>query len=279
MRAMRVKVKTQFFIKKSKPSANGKLPVYFRIRCNFQVVEIATGRGINLEDWDRHLRRSKAKNEEAIILNNFLDDIENEIRRYINYLIENGEEVNVFVLKKKLSGETENHKMLLHVFRENNELMKQELGYKYSQSTFGQYQVTYKRLKEFVRKRYMRNDVEIEKLDISFIRNFDIYLRTNYKLKANTVAKSLKQLIKVVRYAMEMRYVHINPFAGYKITYNKSDRGFLTPAELSRFELTLLNSKRLERVRDVFVFVCYTGLAFKDLERMNRSFILMEKIG
>ncbi len=91
-----------------------------------------TGRRINLEDWDRLLRRSKAKNEEAIILNNFLDDIENKIRRYINCLIKNGEEVNVFILKKKLNGETESHKMLLHVFRENNELIKQELGYKYS---------------------------------------------------------------------------------------------------------------------------------------------------
>ncbi|MDD2382144.1 MAG: site-specific integrase [Mariniphaga sp.] len=270
---MKVKVKTQFFIKKSKPSVNGKVPIYFRIRCRSQVVEVATGRGINQREWDKLLRRSNAKTEEAAILNNFLDDIENEIRRYINYLIENGEDVNVFVLKKKLKGETENHKMLLHVFQENNELIKQELGYKYSQSTVNQYEVTYKRLKEFIRKRYLRNDMEIDKLDISFIRNFDIYLRTKYQLKANTIAKCLKQLNKVVRYAIDLRYVNMNPFAGYKITYNKTDRGYLTPAELLRLEETDLNSRRLDRVRDVFVFVCYTGLAYKDLERFNKSFI------
>lgn len=228
---------------------------------------------MNLEDWDRLLRRSKANNEEACILNNFLDDIENDIRRYINYLIENGEDINVHVLKKKINGEMENHKMLLYVFKENNELSKQELGYKYSQSTISQYEVTCKRLEEFIRRRYGRPDMEIEKLDISFIRDFDIYLRTNYKIKANTIAKSLKQLIKVIRYAMDMRYIHVNPFVGYKITYNKTDRGFLSPAELLKLEEKVFESRRLERVRDVFVFVCYTGLAYKDLERMNKSFI------
>lgn len=270
---MKTKVRTQFFIRKSVPMADGKLPIYFRIRCNSQMVEVSTGRGINLEDWDRLLRRSKADTEEAKILNDYLDDIENDIRRYINYLIETGEDVNVNILKKKLNGEADNHKMLIHVFKENNELIKQELGYNYSMSTFQQYEVTCSRLAEFIKKRYNRADMNIEKLDISFMRNFDVYLRTNYKIKANTIAKSLKQVNKVIRYAIEMRYVHSNPFNGYKIRYNKSDRGFLMPEELKRFEKIELKSKRLEKVRDVFVFVCYTGLAFKDLARMNKSFV------
>lgn len=270
---MKVKVRIQFFIRKNVPMANGLLPVYLRIRCGAQVAEMSTGRGIRLENWDRLLRRSNAGTEDAKILNDYLDDIENDLRRYINYLVENGDDVNVNVLKKKLYGEADNYKMLLHVFKENNELLRQELGYRYSLSTVQQYEVTCTRLAEFMRKRFGVSDMNIEKLDISFIRNFDNYLRLTYRIKPNTIAKCLKQVNKVIRYAIEMRYVNSNPFDGYKIKYNKSDRGYLSPQELKLLEEKVIKIRRLERVRDVFVFVCYTGLAFKDLSGLSRSYI------
>ena len=59
--------------------------------------------------------------------------------------------------------------------------------------------------------KFINNDIELEKLDINFIRRFEIYIRTSYQNGNNTTMRCLKQLKKVIHYAMELEYIKHDP--------------------------------------------------------------------
>ena len=108
---------------------------------------------------------------------------------------------------------------------------------------------------------------------MSFIRRYDIFLRTAYSVDHNTAMKYLKHLKKVIHFAMELGYIDRDPFFQYKTAYKEVNRGYLTADELKRIEEKEFRIKRLDQVRDVFVFVCYTGLSYSDLKKATTGSI------
>lgn len=66
-------------------------------------------------------------------------------------------------------------------------------------------------------------------------------------------------------------WIHIDPFANYKIRFKKTDRGYLTQDEINIIMRKKFASERLERVRDIFIFSCFTGLAYIDVKNLRQS--------
>jgi len=118
---------------------------------------------------------------------------------------------------------------------------------------------------------YECKDMVLTKLDLTFIRKFEIYLKTEFKIHHNTVMKHLKQLKKVIHFAMELGYLERDPFLNHKTAYKNVTRDFLTSDELNRYETHTFRIKRLDQVRDVFLFVCYTGLSYSNLKSLSRD--------
>ena len=158
---------------------------------------------------------------------------------------------------------------MVQVFEMNNSLIKQEEGQKYSRSTIDQYSTTLERLKVFLNKEYDSNDIALSSLDLLFIRRFEIYLKTKYEIVHNTAMKHLKQLKKVIHFAMLIGYMDRDPFFQHKTASKEVNRGYLTTDELSRIENHKFRIRRLEQVCDVFLFVCYTGLSYSDLKLLK----------
>jgi len=219
------------------------------------------------------LQRAIGRSESAKVLNEYLDALVNKVKRDFNVLLDKGYEISAPILRDVLTGKHKKEHMLIDVFEESNKLIKLEEGSKYVKTTISKYVTTLNRIKDFIRINYHKNDLVLDELDVNFIRRFEIYLRTEYQIGDSTTMKYLKNLKRVIHYAMEMGYIEIDPFRQYNTAYKPVNRGYLSAAELRILEEKNFKIKRLDRVRDVFV--CYTGLSYSDLKLLTPSVVLI----
>ncbi|MGQ1947530.1 site-specific integrase [Geofilum sp. OHC36d9] len=136
--------------------------------------------------------------------------------------------------------------------------------------TLKNYYTTEKYLKLYLNKRYKLSDYPLADLTLQFITDFEHFLRT-YKpldhhkpIGNNGVMKHLERFRKIVNMGARMEWLEKNPFTYYKLKFHKTTRAFLSAEELRSIEEKRLSIPRLNYVRNLFVFSCYTGLAYID---------------
>ena len=246
-----------------------------RITVNGDRSEFSVNRKIENQRWDAKTQRATGRSESAKTLNDYLDNIENQVKRNFNTLLDKQVEISSAIMRDMLIGKYLKENTLISIFEKNNELIKLEKGSKYSADTIKRYDISIERLRKFIQSEYKAKDIKLNDLNHIFIRRYDIFLRTEFKCEHNTSMKYLKHLKKVIHFAMEMNYIERDPFFQYKTAYKEVNRGCLTQDELMRIETHSFRIKRLERVRDVFVFVfvCYTGLSYSDLKILTPTSI------
>ena len=260
-----------FYLKKTKKNKAGESPIYLRITLNGQRAEVSIRRRINPVSWDARSQRPKGKSEKMRLLNNYMDELENKLNRYYNLAIQENQNITANYLKNILSGNDKNTKMLILVFEEYLKLLEREKGRKYTPKTVARYEHGLNHLKKYLKMEYGQEDIEFGKLNIQFIRKFDVYLQIENDYHPNTVIKYLKILKSVINAAISFGYMDRNPFQGYSTTYRASHRKYLSKYELNAIETKMLTNERLERVRDVFIFICYTGISYFDLINLTTN--------
>ncbi len=105
--------------------------------------------------------------------------------------------------------------------------------------------------------------------NIGVVKDFELFLLSEANCSVNTATKKLKTLKTIVLYAQAHNYMTINPFQGYKYQNTPVDRGFLTGEEILQIADKDLGIERLELVRDIFIFSCFTGLAYIDVANLR----------
>lgn len=259
------KVTCLFYLVRSKERSDKRCPLYLRVTINSERSGISLGKFIDPLMWDDVSQTAIGKSDEARELNGYLTSLRATIQRIQLLYMERNQLLTAELLKEELTGKPEQEKTFLVVFEENNRYVEENIGAMFSELTVSQYKRTKQRLEVFLQEKYNRNDIPLSLLDRKFILQFDSFLRTKYGLTHNTVMKHLKQVKRVIHMAMSFGYMDKDPFDGHKTTYKETNRGFLTMDDLDRLVSHEFNIKRLDVVRDIFVFACYTGLSYSDL--------------
>jgi integrase/recombinase XerD len=96
-------------------------------------------------------------------------------------------------------------------------------------------------------------------------------MRVKQGLHNNWVVKNMQQLKRGIHLAILNEWTDKNPFGKYKSKMIEPKRVFLTKEELSVLEKINLPSERLIKVRDVFIFSCYTGLSYADVSKLSHQ--------
>jgi integrase len=79
----------------------------------------------------------------------------------------------------------------------------------------------------------------------------------------------IKQLKKVIHQAIAYGYIDRDPFTEFKTSYQDPNRAYLTQQEVDAIEAKEIKIYRLRLVRDIFLFMCYTGLSYSDLAKLT----------
>lgn len=142
-------------------------------------------------------------------------------------------------------------------------------GNGFSKGTLKNWHVTLRHLKQFLLEYYQVSDISFRQLDYPFISNLDWFARTKWNCQTNAVLKHMQRLQKIIRMAINRGWIQKNPFENFQCKPQKTHRTFLTQDELNKIETKSFSLQRLENVKDIFIFSCYTGLAYVDIQQLS----------
>jgi site-specific recombinase XerD len=268
-----------FFLKTSKMNRKGFVPIFVRITVDGIRAEISTGQKVTPEMWNNQKARVNCNKKEAKFINERLDSLQREIQRQYNIMDSQDQQITAIALANAVSGKSVKKYTLLEVFSYHNEDFYKTIGVDHTYSTYERYLVTYKKVQKFIKYKYHQNDILLENLDYNFITSFDLFLKTHEKNQHNTATKHISNLRKIINLAVVNEWMSRNPFNKFKVTYKETNRESLTWEELERLKNKKFEIERLEKVRDVFLFVCYTGLSFSDLYKLTPQDISVDSDG
>ena len=270
---MKTKVSILFYAKKAKAAANGLVPIYARITINGKRIELSTNRFVEISKWSTEAGKIKGTSEEARSINNHLDLLKSQIRDAEMELIHKKTVINTETIKRKLLGVDERARMLVPIFQDHNNKIKELVGKEYAPGTLERYTTSLKHTIEFMQWKYNISDIDITKIDHAFITDYEFWLRSVRNCANNTAVKYLKNFNKIIKLCLANDWLDKNPFANYKSKVKEVERVYLTEAEIQSIIEKDFKTERLSLVRDIFLFSCFTGLAYIDVKNLTKSHI------
>lgn len=270
---MKTKVSILFYAKKAKAAANGLVPIYARITINGKRIELSTNRFVEISKWSTEAGKIKGTSEEARSINNHLDLLKSQIRDAEMELIHKKITITTETIKSKLLGVDERARMLVPIFQDHNNKIKELVGKEYAPGTLERYTTSLKHTIEFMQWKYNISDIDITKIDHAFITDYEFWLRSVRNCANNTAVKYLKNFNKIIKLCLANDWLDKNPFANYKSKVKEVERVYLTEAEIQSIIEKDFKTERLSLVRDIFLFSCFTGLAYIDVKNLTKSHI------
>lgn len=264
-----------YYLRKQKVYKGGPRAIYLRITVDGKRAEMSVGRECEFEKWNSSAGRAIGTKEDARTLNSYLDSLQSKMRIAHQALLDNGIKVTAASLHGQFTGKSQKSKYLMKLFAEHNSRIKELIGNGFEANTLKGYITSEKHLTEFIRKQYAKNDIEISELNYAFISNFEHYLRADCKCSDVSAAKYIKHLKKIVNYCMANGWLKSAPFIAYKTTAKAKERTYLTQEEVDRIIAKKFTIGRLQQVRDIFIFCCFTGLSYADVKKLRRSEIAL----
>ena len=268
-----------FIIKKSKLLKNGEAPVCMRITVNKRVAEVMIKRSILADLWNQKKECSKGKDRVATELNHYINTVRAKILHIHRELEIDNKPITADTIKDCFYGRDKVQRSLLEVYAEHNEKCRALIGKEYTESTVTKFDTSINRLKEYIRSCYHCDDIMLAELDGQFIRDFDFWLKTEKHCQNNSALKHLKNLKKVVRIALANDWIKKDPFYGIHFKQEEVNVEFLSREELDILMNKEFAIKRLEQVRDIFIFCCFTALAFVDVQQLSREHLIKDNNG
>jgi integrase len=267
---MRNNVKVSFWLIKSKKNPNRQHPLYMKIFFQGKGIKVSTGHYVATPLWDKKKKKVKGSTHEAHAINESLASLRAQVIMVVNKLVLTGQPFNVHVIKDRLSGKENKNITLLHACDNYLNMMK-SLTSEYSKPTIIKYANTKLRLSEYMRSKYSRSDLYLYELDFEFIKDWEIFLKTKFNNSQVTCYKHFQRFTRIIRVSMQKGYLQKYPFDDYTIKLPRKEVQFLTTEEINKIDNLPLEIERLAVVRDMFIFSCYTGLAFMEASNLTKE--------
>lgn len=251
------------------------VPIYLRISIDGKRIEQSTNRFVDRLKWSASANRMIGASVEAKVLNNFLDALKNKVHQAEREMILDGKEITFQSFKDKWFGVDKKKYMLLEIFKHHNEEVALLVGKDFAPGTLQRYKTSLDHTRSFIEWKYKVDDIDVSKLDYGFISSYALWLKTVRNCNHNSTMKYLANFKKVVLICLKNGWIIKDPFLGFKITKQEVERPILTEQELQTITSRNFEVNRLNLVKDIFIFSCYTGLAYADVQKLKRSEIIV----
>ena len=260
-----------FYLKKPTNYQKGTIPIYLRITVNGSRIELSTKRIIDPGRWNSASERAIGTRDDSRALNAYLDTLQAKVYEAKHNMIESNKNITASSIKDHLLGAEQRNKMLIKIFENYNDNVKKLVGIDYSMATWTKYDRTKRFAQLFIQWKYKEKDLPIQCLDMEFVNNLDLWLKTERKCRQNSTMKYISILKMIVLFCVNNNWLVKDPFARFKMSKEEVTPEFLTKEEIQALSSKEIKIERLRQVRDVFIFCCFTGLAYVDIHRLNAS--------
>jgi site-specific recombinase XerD len=263
------------FILRSSRTRNGLTPIYCRITVDRERAEFSIKKSVSEQNWIAG--KVKGTNEDARSLNSYLKQVEAKIFEHYRDTLAGNKLVTAEGLKNAYLGFKPDQYTLQRLIEYHNTHLKDTIEW----GTMKNYMTTQRYITEFLKAHVRTADILLTQLSYKFVADFEFFLRS-YKpvdhhsvIGNNTVMKHIERLRKMINLAVRNEWIERDPFAKFQARFVRNDREFLSQEEMDRIEGKDFKVLRLQWARDLFIFSCYTGLAYCDLMRLTSQNIAL----
>ena len=257
------------FYTKNQSLKDGKVPIMGRITINKTTACFSCKREVSLALWDAKAKRAKGKSDEARRLNQELDNIKAQITRHYQYVCDHDSLVTAKSVYNRYLGFGDDYHTLMGLFREQLASYKEKIGKEKAASTYRGLVADYKNLQLFLKEKRRIEDIAIAELDKKFIEDYYNWMLGTCALASSTAFGRVNTLKWLMYTAQERGWIRLHPFIGFDCLPEYKRRSFLTEEDLQSVIHVKLNYKRQRAIRDMFLFMCFTGLAYADLKEIT----------
>ena len=271
-------LKIKMIAHKGKPNKSGRVPILMQLTIGQQTCHISTKQNILPEKWGDGKPIGHTREDQAITA--VLEEI--RTKAYNKFLQLQGQNINVTPerLKQALLGKDQvQPRGYVEIFDQWLVEYSKMVGITTSKRTLDKYILVRNRLQDYIASQLGVKDISLEEVTPKFLSNFDNYLRVEYNMANNHAMKIRQKLRTIYKVAIDNGWVSKNPFSTVKIHFDPVERDVLTKSELTALIQTDMIFDRLEKMRDVFVFACFTGLAHCDVAGLTKENIITDEAG
>ncbi|GIL24484.1 MAG: transposase [Bacteroidota bacterium] len=245
-----------------------------RITVGCARTEISTQRKWDPSRWNIAAGRATGTKEDARTLNAYLDTLQARVYEAQRQLIADQQPITVKNLRLRFEGKRAASKMFIEVFRNHNEKIKQLVDTEFSPGTIERYETALSHTVSFLRWKFKKDDIDIQELNYEFVSELEFWLKSIRKCSHNTSIKYISNIKKIVNLCLKNGWLQRDPFLGYKMSKREVVREVLSQDEINRIAAKAFPTNRLGIIRDIFLFSCYTGLAYADVKKLRRHEIV-----
>lgn len=260
-----------FYVRKNQVNKQGKASIMIRLTINGDTSQFSSKLEVEPELWDVSGQKMNGNSLKARQLNSLLDDVRTSLKNHFHDIETHEAYVTAEKVRNAFLGITVRQQTLLGTFRKHNEDVQKLVGISKSAATYAKYDRCMRRLEEFMQAKYRIRDIALKEISHVFITDFENYLRTESGCNENTTAKFMQTFRMIIIMAKNNGWIFADPFINYKIRLKRVDRGYLTEPEIKKILKKQFACKRLEQVRDIFIFSCFTGLAYIDVRNLTKE--------
>ncbi|WP_116789286.1 site-specific integrase [Flavobacterium psychrotrophum] len=254
-----------FFLKSPKKVTSQRL-IYLRITVDGIAKETSTKQKWDVKRWDQQACRATGNKEDAKSINFYLDSVTNKIVQFKAELILNSHTITAQRIVDFVLGRDVSRAKLLEEFTLHNDEMRALVSKgEYAIGTHTHFVIAKGHVKDFIEFKYRAPDIEFRDLNYEFIKDYEFFLKTVKHCNNNTALKHITYVRKMVLRAVHKDILQKDPFASFKGKRTKVVKSPLSLEELTALENYNFSTHRLSVIRDVFIFQCYTGLAYVDV--------------
>lgn len=252
-----------------------KLRLYARVTVDAKRAEFSLNRELAVSLWDEKRKRGKGFSKYVISLNKYLDQVFTGLHEAHRQLLQEEVDITSAAIKARFLKEDDRGKTLLDLIAYHNTTMSTVLR----KGTVKNYFSTERCIKEFLKEEKGLEDVLLKKLNYGFIVDFEQYIRkykpaTRMGCANNGTMKHMERLKKMSRLAVKLEWLEKDPFVNFKLRFEKVERQFLTDRELQLIEETAFKVPSTQYIKDLFIFACYTGLSFIDVQELKADHLV-----
>lgn len=260
-----------FFIRKSRSKSLENSAIYLRITISGKRSEMSISRTISPKKWNTKRGKAIGTDRMSTEINTHIDNIIYNLRKVHQKLLDQQDVINPSMMIKELTGQNKKTHHILKIFKIHNIKTDALAGKSISVSTAKRYWTCYDHMKQFIEEEYGLEDYKLKDIDYRFLTKFEFFLKTVRKCNHNSSLKYINNFKKIIRIALANQWMDVDPFYNYKVKFEAVEREYLTTEEIETLYNKDLHFDRLRIVRDMFVFSCYTGLSYSDVQKLSKS--------
>lgn len=268
-----------FFIRKTQLKKSGETSIMLRITIEGQLTELQLKRDVIPTQWNQSKERCTGRDATSIEINRYLESVKLRLLDIHREMEDAGKLINPMEVKRRFLGLDEKHKMFFEVFQEHNDKCRELIGKDYAKVTISRFDTCLKYFREMLLKQYHLKDIPIKEINNAIIQDYIHFLKSKKNLQENTVIRYMKVVKKITNMALANDWIDKNPFMNIHFHEQEVHKEFLTKEELEILRTKVFNVPRLELVRDIFLFQCWTGLAFIDVSELKPEHLVTDNEG